>query len=157
MSSLRRYGRLLLGLALLIAFGLTAQAAERSCRIAINTPAVGAAVGRAGMADGTAEMPEGSFLWAYARIRGETEVWPQGGGPRALEEGGAWSVHTYYGVQADVGANFELILQVVGPNDNAKLAAWVNDSKNGSAAPIRMPTGVEGCPIVKVVVKKVSH
>jgi hypothetical protein len=119
-----------LALAVMTTRAPTATAADqRSCDIAIDTPLPGTTVGRGGIAEGSAAIPSGKFLWAYARLRGETEVFPQGGSARVLEGGGRWAVHVYWGERQDVGLDFELLLQVIDANENANLAAWVEKVK----------------------------
>ena len=81
------------------------RAADQSaCKITINTPAAGGTVGRSGIAEGAAVLPPGSFPGRTQDSRGE-RMWPQGGGPRLLEERGAWSVHVNYGERPDIGSD----------------------------------------------------
>jgi hypothetical protein len=130
-----------------------------SCHIAVTSPVAGASVGRAAMVEGTATVPAGErFLWAFARIKGEVEAWPQGGGPLLLDDRGGWAVHVYFGERDDIGSDFEVILQVVEKRDNTLLDAWVQNAKQQRPpSSIKLPPSVEGCSVARLTVKKVSH
>ncbi len=128
------------------------------CKINIESPLPGATVSRGGTIEGTAVVPPRKFLWGFAHLVGDSEVWPQGGGARVLQNGGRYILRVRYGEAPDIGESFEVILAVVSADQNAQLQSWVESSKHQAPPPsIKMPDSADGCPLARITVKKVSH
>jgi hypothetical protein len=136
---------------------IAAHAESGACKISIDSPATGATVGRSGTVEGTAVVPLGKYLWGFGHLVGDSEVWPQGGGPRILTDG-RFMLRARYGEASDIGENFEVVFVIVSADQNAQLLSWVEASKHIAPPPsTKMPDSVEGCPIARIAVKKVSH
>lgn len=136
-----------------------APAAPAACTVEITTPKPGDQVGRSGKVRGTARIPSGTHLWVLAHMKDLVlEWWPQGGRPAVVEGEGEWVIIAGYGVPDDVGELFEVAAVVVDANTNQRLMGWVKAGQDsGQYPPIQLPTPVDGCVPVKVVVEKVSH
>lgn len=136
-----------------------AQEASSGCTVEITTPKPGDQVGRSGKVRGTAGIPSGTHLWVLAHMKDLVlEWWPQGGRPAVIENGGEWVIIAGYGVADDVGELFEIAAVVVDANTNRRLLDWVKTgNETGQYPPIPLPTPVDACVPVKVVVEKVSH
>ncbi len=63
----------------------------RRARVSIGSPPRGQRVGPSGAVSVAAKLPEGGQVWVLVRRKDMPGWWPQGGGPLAIENGGAWS------------------------------------------------------------------
>jgi hypothetical protein len=136
-----------------------AQEEEAACTVEITTPKPGDQVGRSGKVRGKARIPSGTHLWVMAHMKDLVlEWWPQGGRPAVVEDGGEWVIIAGYGAPEDVGELFEVSAVVVDANTNRRLLDWVKTAQQtGEYPPIPLPTPVDACVPVKVVIEKVSH
>jgi hypothetical protein len=138
----------------LAALSSSAQERSRACKIEISSPRSGDRVGSEGIAEGTATVPKGKYLWVLARRKGLGIWWPQGSGPAEITEG-KWRVLVAYGGPRDAGAGFEVTVTVVDESTNAKLLDWVRKAEiSGQYAGIRLPESIEGCASRTVVIDK---
>jgi|SRR5579864_5364617 len=92
-----------------------------TCKINIESPLPGARVSRSGTVEGTVVVPLGRFLWGFAHLVGDSEIWPQGGGSRVLQDGNRYTLRVRYGEAPDIGETFEVIPAVVSADQNAQL------------------------------------
>lgn len=61
----------------------------RRARVSIGSPPRGQRVGSRGAVSVVAKLPEGGQIWVFVRRKDMPGWWPQGGGPLAIENGGA--------------------------------------------------------------------
>ncbi len=135
---------------LLLAFGVfplgaLAQTPRASaCDVTVTTPNTGDRAGADVLVSGKATVPAGNALWAFAHRKGLAVWWPQGGG--AVLKSGEYSVLVTLGVPQDVGAEFEIVVQVVDSAESARLDAWFKRADATGAYPgIMLPAFVTGC------------
>jgi hypothetical protein len=102
-------------------------------------------------------VPAGNALWAFAHRKGLAIWWPQGGGAAAIDQRGEYDVLVSLGGPQDVGAEFDIILQVVDGAESAKLDAWFKRSaETGNYPGMTLPAFVSGCGVPpKVTVIKI--
>jgi hypothetical protein len=142
----------------LLAGTQAAAASDRQCEVTITTPQPGDQVGKDGRVRGTAEIPDGAYLWVLAHMKDlAAEWWPQGNRPAVVESDGKWVIIAAYGRAEDVSAEFEVAAVVVNANTNARLLDWAKTAKDEGYPPIAFPDAVDGCVPVKVSVKKTAH
>lgn len=82
-------------------------------KVHILSPGNGAPVASAGIVEGTAELPAGSYLWVLVHRKDFDGWWPQGAGPISVD-GNRWTVSVKYGEPHDAGCDFEIAVVVVG-------------------------------------------
>jgi hypothetical protein len=124
------------------------------CSVTITSPKEGEPVGPDGDVSGTAAIPVDKFLWVFAHRKGLQNWWPQGGGPASVIQG-SWHVAVTYGLQRDIGRDFEIAATLVDGEANAKLKAWFERAdRTGTYPPVPFPSAAVGCPIVRITVRK---
>jgi hypothetical protein len=145
-------------LSLLLSPVAAAQSAPTECRVEITAPPENAKVGPIESVSGTALIPPGTRLWILAHRQDLGDVWwPQGNGAAQLAEGNRWQIGVFFGEPRDVGARFEVVARVVGPEAHRILQRWVENAlKTGQYPPIAMPPSAEGCRSSKLVATKVG-
>lgn len=130
------------------------EASSNSCSVSVNSPRDGETVGASGDVSGVATIPASDYLWVLAHRKGLVNWWPQGDGPASIDNG-AWQVAVTYGVDRDVGRDFEIAVITVGADANARLKEWVDRAaRTGNYTPTGFPTTVAGCQIARVTVRK---
>ncbi|MGZ3578551.1 MAG: hypothetical protein ACXU98_05985 [Syntrophales bacterium] len=138
---------------LLLATGVLAQ----ETKIQILDPArEGTEVRRTYIVKGQASIPSGTHLWVLARREDfEGLWWPQGEGridPTSKE----WKVSVTFGIQDDVGWNFDIAAIVVSEQNHIILRDYrSNAMKTNDWRPIELPQVV--APPVLQKVKKIGH
>jgi hypothetical protein len=91
----------------------------------------------------------------FARRKGLSTWWPQGGGSAKVDEDGKWAVYTSLGEAKDAGSLFEVSALVVDQRSNESLDEWFRRAERSGTFPgIRLPTPVEGCAAVTVQVER---
>ncbi|MGD0497224.1 MAG: class I SAM-dependent methyltransferase [Bryobacteraceae bacterium] len=109
------------------------------CRIEILSPRAGETVGQAGEVEGSAEMPDGGYLWVLAHRRDLDGWWPQGGGPVSVN-GGRWKASVRYGDPQDAGHEFEVAALAVGKPTHELWTDWAaRVEETGACPPVRLP------------------
>lgn len=128
--------------------GALAQTAKSSpCDVTVTAPSTGAKAGSDVLVSGRATVPPGSALWAFAHRKGLAIWWPQGGGPAEVDRG-EYSVLVTLGGPQDVGAEFEILVEVVDGAESAKLDAWFKRADaTGNYPGMGLPTFVAGCGV----------
>jgi methyltransferase family protein len=101
------------------------------CPVEILSPRGGSLVAGEGIVEGSAALPENSYLWVLARRKDFDGWWPQGAGAAALDQD-RWSVPVRYGEPHDAGYDFEIAAIVVGPSTHE---LWT-----GLRPPVRLPS-----------------
>ena len=141
--------------------GLTAKPARAAnsspnCSIKIEAPILGEKVTDSGDVSGTASKPARAYLWAFAHRVGLKGWWPQGGGAIDVGPDGHWLVTVTYGVQADAGHDFEILVEDVGPVDNSTVEAWVASAPARGYPPMALPAPADGCALAQTTVHKIQ-
>jgi hypothetical protein len=136
-----------------------AQAPAPGCQVKVVTPQAGDKVGAEGRVRGTAKIPNGTYLWVLDHMKDLTEEWwPQGGRPASINsQTGEWVIIAAYGRARDVKEDFEVAAVVVDGNTNTTLRDWFKDAKAKDYPPIEFPNSIDGCPPIKITVRKTSH
>jgi hypothetical protein len=137
----------------LYAFNVLAQ----ETKVQILDPArAGTEVRRTYIIRGIASIPSGTHLWVLSRREDFEGVWwPQGEG-RADPTSGEWKVSVTFGVQDDIGWNFDIAVIVVPEQNHIILRDYrTNAMKTNDWRPIELPQVV--APPVLLKVKKVGH
>jgi hypothetical protein len=117
-----------------------ARRSSRECTPEILAPASGAVVAATGVVQGSAALPEDSYLWILARRKDIDGWWPQGGGLVPVN-GTRWSVSVNYGGPHDAGFEFEIAALVVGPSTRDLWTDWFARVKEtGLFPPVRLPS-----------------
>jgi hypothetical protein len=146
---------LLVLLALASSSHVTAQTFNQKCSVAIAGPKMGDRVGADVLVQGRVMWTGQGSLWAFAHRQGLAIWWPQGGGPVPLDQNGAFEVLVSIGTPDDVGAEFEIVVQVVSPSDSKRLDTWFRRaSETGVYAGIPLPPAVRECVEGRVTVVK---
>ena len=137
----------------------SAQNKPTACVLTIQTPQSGDTVGKDGKVRGMAKIPTDSFLWILTHVKDlRGKWWPQNDGPLVIDEAGSWVTRTAYGVEDDIGDQFEVAVVVVGPGANALLMNWFKNAKQiHEYPPMALPSTIDGCPPLIVTVTKVTH
>jgi len=134
-----------------------AQAASNADCVTIVSPAENSAVGGDGDIVGTVKTPAEGALWVFAHRTGLANWWPQGGGPAGVDGAGDWKVVATYGVDRDIGHQFEVKAMVVDGPTNAQLKAWVATADStGKYPPVALPAALGGCVSKTVTVRKTN-
>lgn len=124
------------------------------CAIAITSPKFGEPVAGSGDVIGTAKIPSNEFLWVFAHRQGLAGWFPQGDGSSPVSQGN-WSVVVTYGVERDVGHDFDVVVAAVNSSVNADLQNWfAKADSTGVYPPIPFPASDTACPVAKVTVRK---
>jgi hypothetical protein len=123
-----------------------AQTARASaCSITIETPRTGEKHGPEVLVTGTASIPPGRYLYGFVRRRGLALWWPAGGGEAVIDRG-TYSTLATLGLSRDIGAEFELVVQVVGADDHNRLQQWFKRAEETGQYPgMSLPAFTEGC------------
>ncbi|MGE3781621.1 MAG: hypothetical protein AB7H71_02610 [Alphaproteobacteria bacterium] len=123
-----------------------AEAQGDRCSVEILSPVMNARVGEASNVSGSATIPAGTKLWIFAHRKGLALWWPQGGGFAQIDNDKQWTVLVFFGVERDIGSQFEITARVVEPTENRELEAWVRRSVETRQYPgIPMPRAVPSC------------
>lgn len=132
-----------------------AQGPVQECAVHIVRPTSGQAVRSPENVIGTADhVPAGTRLWVLAHRKGLALWWPQGGGSANLS-GSDWMVLTFFGEQADNGADFEVTARVFDGRQNAILEQWVKRTIDTGQFPgTAMPPYVPACGAETITVRK---
>jgi hypothetical protein len=113
--------------------------ASAACSVEIVSPRSGEPVGKVGLVEGLAVMPEGSHLWLLVHRKDVDGWWPQGDGAVQIV-GRGWKTPVSYGEPHDVGHSFEIVAVVVGQPSHELWEDWVAEVKRtGSASPVALP------------------
>jgi hypothetical protein len=111
------------------AFASRRKPAKRG-RVEILSPASHESVATTGTVEGTALLPEGTYLWILVHRNDLDEWWPQAGGATAVCDG-RWRASVRYGEPRDVGHEFEIAALIIGePTHNL----WTE-----ATPPVRLP------------------
>jgi hypothetical protein len=146
----RQWARVCCALTLLTGCAATAAAqADRAsaCSITIDTPRTGEKHGPEVLVTGTAKIPPGRYLYTFVHRRGLALWWPAGGGAATIERGsGSFATLATLGLPRDIGAEFELLAQIVDDSEHTRLQQWFKRAEESGQYPgISRPPFVEGC------------
>jgi hypothetical protein len=124
--------------------------------VTIVNPTENSAVGGDGDVVGVVKTPVQGYVWLFARRTGLANWWPQGDGPATIDASGNWKVFTTFGVERDIGHQFEIVAMVVDAQSNTRLLAWfaISDS-TGKYPPIALPPAVGEC-FAKTTVRRTN-
>lgn len=138
---------------LLCAVGVLAQ--ETKVQI-LDPSKEGTEVRRTYIVKGSASIQSGTHLWVLARREDfEGLWWPQGEG-KVDPTSGEWKVSVTFGIQDDVGWNFDIAAVVVKEQSHIILRDYrTNAMKTNDWRPVELPQVV--APPVLRKVKKVGH
>jgi len=125
----------------------------KGCRVEMLAPRPGETVGPTGVVEGTASIPEGTYLWVLDRRTSMNRWWPQGGGPARVESG-EWSVSVRYGTERDRGRELYFAAVVVDAGVHQQLEQWVVEAPQRGYLAIRFPETVPGCEIQMAAVRR---
>ena len=115
-----------------------------ACSLSIVEPRTGERHGGGVLVSGKASVPADRFLWTFSHRRGLAVWWPQGGGPATINDG-EYAVLTTLGQPQDVGAEFEIRVQIVDAAESEKLNAWFKrGDATGRYDGIPLPPAAEG-------------
>lgn len=137
---------------------LASSALAQRCEINIIAPKPEQSVGEQGDVIGTAHIPYDTFLWVLVRRNDQpkTFYWPQQGlSAKEVNGGSQWKISAHYGVPADRGHDFKVVVAIVDRATNDGLEKWREEAPSNNYAPyVGMPSSVAGCDPVEVIVKK---
>lgn len=125
----------------------------KGCRVEMLAPRPGETVGPTGVVEGTASIPEGTYLWVLDRRKSMNRWWPQGGGPARIEQG-KWSVSVRYGTERDRGGELYFAAVVVDAGVHQQLEQWVVEAPQRGYRSIRFPETLPGCEIQMAAVRR---
>jgi hypothetical protein len=123
----------------------TQASSSPACTVTITSPKTGEKHGPDVLVKGAAAVPAGRHLWVFAHRKGVAIWWPQGGGAATVERG-EYSVLASLGGPQDLGADFEILAQVLEGSDDATLNAWFKVAEQTGKYPgMRLPPAADGC------------
>lgn len=149
---------LVLLLTVLLELGRHAEAAQvaSNIRLTVDKPERnGITVGREMVVEGTASLPAGHHIWAFARREGFEPTWWTQGEAKLMDDG-RWEVAVHFGEPRDKDCKFELAVAVFEKEAHTELKKHHDEATTtGVHNPIIMPE-VAASPIVLQVMKN-SH
>ena len=144
--------------AICVTLFFTRIALAQQCDVKITAPKAEEWVVEQGDVIGTGKIPKDSFLWLLVRRDDQPKrfFWPQQGlAAKDVNNTSQWRISVHYGVPADRGHDFRVVVVIVDEATDDRLENWREQAPANNYKPlVGMPSTVAGCDPVEVIVKK---